>query len=143
MPYQVSWLIENQIIYSRFWGASDAEQLRSALTEITAMRHASDRDYTHTITDSTGVTVVLPFQDSIKVIREFEATKDDGWEIVVGTMNPVMKMSITISRSLLRMRAINFRTMSEALAHLKDNDATLYWHKLDRSLLGDDVKIPD
>ncbi|MEM9950491.1 MAG: hypothetical protein AAF846_02730 [Chloroflexota bacterium] len=143
MPYEVNWLIENQIVHVRFWGESTTEQFRSALTKITAMQHASDRDYVHTITDSTAVTMVLPFQESIKVLREFEATKNDGWEIVVGPMTSIMRISLSISRSLLRMKAINFRTTSEALAHLKEQDASLNWYKLDRSLLDDSIKIPE
>lgn len=135
MPYETKWLIEGEIIYSRFWGISTEDELRQALTQVAEMRDNSSRDTVHTITDTSKVTQVLPFQDSLRVVKEFDSNQDDSWEIVVGKMNSIMKLSLSISRSVLKTKVINLQTIDEAIEHLKKEDPDLTWEKMNDNIL--------
>ncbi|MEO1254919.1 MAG: hypothetical protein AAFY41_08545, partial [Bacteroidota bacterium] len=64
-----------------------------------------------------------------------ESVQNDGWEIVVGRLAKLMQLSLSISRSILRSKSINFETMEEALDHLKKEDPTLQWNKLNQELI--------
>lgn len=135
MAYNVDWLIKNKIIYAQFWGDGSSDELREALTVMTTMRRESSEEKIHTITNTTQLTIVAPFQETIKVMREFSAIDNTGWEIVVGNLNTIVSMSLKISRSLLRTKSINFKTMEEALDHLKKEDPTINWDSLDQTII--------
>ncbi|MGB7341631.1 MAG: hypothetical protein WBC91_22230 [Phototrophicaceae bacterium] len=137
MGFEINWLIKDEIIYARFWGKGDADELHAALTEIARMRDESFRDVVHTITNTKQVEVVVPFQESMKIVREFQTANYDGWEIVVGNLNKVIQLSLKIARSLLRTKSINFKTMQEALDHLRKEDPTINWENLNQSLVED------
>ncbi|GAB5493070.1 MAG: hypothetical protein Phog2KO_32850 [Phototrophicaceae bacterium] len=135
MPYEVNWIIKDEIIYIKFWGNGSSEELREALTTVTKMRKDSPRNLVHIITDIKKVARAVPFQDSVKIMREFQSPSDDGWEIVVGNLNKIMELSLKISRSLLSTKSINFKSIDDAFSHLKKEDSSLSWDKLNQELV--------
>ena len=135
MGYNVKWLIENEIVYVKFWGNGDANELRLALTDITTLRRSSPRDSVHIITNVQDVTIPVRFQDSMKVMKEFERGSGDSWEIVVGKIDRLLRLSLSISRSIVQTKSINFHTLDEALNHLKKEDKLLSWEKLNQTVL--------
>ena len=136
MPYKVDWLIENEILLYTFWGRATVEDLRGAFTELGELISASQNDNIHTISDITKITETVKMQDSMKLVLEFRAgMSTKGWSITVGKLDVFTKMGITVSRSLMQRKATTFDTMDEALAHLKAEDSSLSWDKLNTDFL--------
>ena len=93
------------------------------------MRASSTRTNVHMINDISGLKREVPMQDSIRVVKDFDAQSNAGWDIVVGKLDLIKKLSIRVSRSILHTKSINFETMNEAIAHLKKEDPDLSWDK--------------
>lgn len=135
MKHNIQWLIENEVIILFFEGELQPDDLRSALTELTNFIDQSSGGKLHVITDMRQVTRPLTMQDSMKVAREFPVHERIAWQITVGKIDIVTKMSIAVVRSVLQTKVISFNTMDEAVAHLKEKVEALSWNSAEMNLL--------
>ncbi len=135
MPYQVKWFIENEVVLLIYTGDQSVEDLRGSLLEAGVLVKGSPRETVHTISDITKVTYSLKMQDSMRVIREIPSSQKDGWQVTVGKLDVVTKMGLAVSKSILRSKITSVDTMDEAIAHLKEVDTELRWHKARMNLL--------
>ncbi len=136
MPYQVDWLIENEVLLNIFWGEMTVEDLRGTFIDTEAYISQSSYEGIHAISDIRMVTHPLKMQETMRVVREFkDSTKTGGWTITVGKLNIISKMGIAVSRSLMKNKSTSFDTMDEALNHLKQEDSNLSWDKANMDLL--------
>ncbi len=135
MPYSVNWLIENEIIYARYSGATTAQEMRDCLMKTRAMIEGSSRPLVHMISDVGDVTETVPLKESLPIIREIGSPAQAGWSITLREKSIFIKMGAAMGASIFKMRYRTFDTIEEALAHLKLVDQTLSWDKIDQSVL--------
>lgn len=136
MPYQIDWLIENEVMLYIFWGEITSDDLRSALIEASEIRKKIANDHIHSISDTRAVTYNLKIQDTMKVVRELgDIAKTSGWSVTVGKLDFVAKMGIATSRTFLKNKVMSFDTMDEALSRLKQEENNLSWDKLNTEVL--------
>ncbi len=135
MPYSIHWYIENEIIYSRFWGVTAADEFRESLITISEMIESSPRNIVHVITDPGDVTVPLSPKDSLKIVREIGSPEKTGWNVLIREKSMLIKMSVAFGTSVFKMRNKTCDTMEDAVAFLKDIDSALSWDKADESVV--------
>lgn len=135
MKHKIQWLIENEIVLLIFEGELQPDDLRNALTDMTDVINQSPGGALHVITDMRQITRPISMQDSMRVAREFPVHERIDWQITVGKIDIVTKMSIAVARSVLRTKVISFDTMDEAVTHLKEKVETLNWDNARMNLL--------
>jgi hypothetical protein len=122
MPIYSTWVVEGHLVYWKSWGALteddiapyDAESL--ALLEHTATM-------LHTIADHTQLQQ-LP---ALKGLTTLSAARDPrlGWYLVVGSMNPIIRMMVSIAVQVSKIRLRFFDTFESALEFIREQDSTL------------------
>jgi hypothetical protein len=134
MPYTIDWLIENEIIYTRYSGVTTAEELRECLFKLKDLIESSSRFHVHIISDVSSITVAVPLKDSMRIVREVGPHPRSGWSITLGEKAFIVKMGAALAASIFRMRIKTFDTLDQAIEHLKLVDEMLTWEKLDTSV---------
>jgi hypothetical protein len=133
MPYNISWYIENAVIYTEFSGEISEVELYEVLKEIEAMARASGRPIIHSISDVSRVTKSLPLPTTVSVTRKIDLSFMSGWSIVVGEKDALIKFVSSIARQLMKLRQRNFDTLSDAIAFLRANDSSIDWDLAEKS----------
>jgi hypothetical protein len=134
MPYSIAWLIPNEIIYIRFGETTSSEELYQCLMTVHTMMDSSPRPMIHVINDVGDVKVAMPYQESMKAVREAGPNARAGWTINIREKSLLVKMGTAFGSSLFKMRYRAFDSLDEAVSHLKQADETLHWENLDKSL---------
>jgi hypothetical protein len=67
MPYQIGWMIENHVVYSKVWDTISEDEFRQMLQKTTALVESSPSEFVHHINDSTEITTMLPIHKQVKV----------------------------------------------------------------------------
>lgn len=130
MPYEITWLIEGEVIYNRNWGAGTIEETRAIIREFRALLELSDRPFVHYLVDNREVTSSPSLIESTKVVREEPQHPRAGWLIAVQVTNPVLHFFTDVTMQLTKQRYRSFRTIPEAVAFLMQVDDTVNWEKL-------------
>lgn len=131
MPHKVEWYIENQIIFTRFWGETTLREVLEHGDELDAYFDQSDRPLVHLITDASQVTKGITLKDAAQLAKEGHLHPKSGWSIMVGQKDMLVKFATNVARQLFKMRQRTFDTNEEALAFLKEIDVTIDWSKAD------------
>ena len=135
MPYSIDWYIEEEIIYTRYFGVVTADELRQSLLDGRSLIENSPRPHVHTLTDVGDVTQPVSPTESLRVIREVGSHERSGWNIILREQSILIKMGVAFGTSVLKSRNKAFDTLEEADAFLKEYDPTLNWERADRSIV--------
>lgn len=127
MPYEARWYIENVVIYTEFSGEITEAELYDALKEIEALARTSTRSIIHSINDVSKVTKSLALPTTINVTRKVDFSFMNGWSIVVGEKDALIKFVSSIARQMMKLRQRNFETISDAIDFLKIIDPDIDW----------------
>ena len=124
MPVEVSWLVENRVVYTRSFGVLSISQVHEAAAQSTGMMNTGIKPV-HLITNATDIerfTFNLP--DIAKSFRGFPASPNMGWTLTVSphAMHRFFA-SIVVQMGSSRQRVFN--TLEEAMAFLQSIDETL------------------
>lgn len=130
MAYEVSWLIEGQVIYTRSWGEGSEEDMRNTMTQTITLISSSSRPYVHVVSDNRDLTSVPSMVVLAKVAREIPIPDHAGWLVTVQTANPVLRFFTDVVTQIMGRRYRSFKTLGEALQFLKTIDETVEWDKL-------------
>ncbi len=134
MPYQVSWLIEKQIILASASGdcsITDVAEIDAQVVEF--LRQSREDNLTHLILHLQDVT---KFPTNIGEIHQYGNSRREpnfGWAIVVND-NRLIGFVANIVTQLTKLRFRNFQTMEEAIAFLRAQDTTIDWSALSQSI---------
>lgn len=123
MPIYSTWIVEGRLTYWKSWGALKAEDIAPYDAESFALLDATTAPLLHTIADHSQLEQ-LP---SLKDLASISAGRDPrvGWYLVVGSINPVIKMLVSIAVQIGNVRLRFFPTFDEALAFICGQDAAL------------------
>ena len=130
MPYKLTWLVENRVLYVRYFGVFTREDLENSLAESVAMRdqanvvNGDDGPLVHTVSDvlrMEGQTVGLTdAQQTLRALRGQRA----GWSVYVSD-NRAQRFMSAVGHQLAGMRFRSFNNLPAALAFLQEADPTL------------------
>ncbi len=135
MPYNISWYIENEIIFLEYSGISTADELRESMLKITDMIERSPRHFVHVLTDAGNVTEPLKPQESVAVLREIGTHPRLGWSLLLREKSITIRIGVAIGTSIFRTRHRVFSTLEEAETFLKEMDQNLSWDRVIRQSL--------
>ncbi len=135
MPYKMNWYIENEVVYTQYWGVTTAEEMQNSLIQVKEFIDHSERQLVHMIMDVSAITEAVPLTDSIRITREVGPHERAGWTVTVGEKSPISKMASAMGASLFKLRLKGVGTLDEAFDHLKFFDSTLSWDKAEESIL--------
>ncbi|MCB9460828.1 MAG: hypothetical protein H6670_14345 [Anaerolineaceae bacterium] len=130
MPFQVSWYIENEIIYMSSSGEVAANDVREAILSTKRLMDSSSKPLVHVIVDVGHIVQPMSVKDMIGVLREMGPHERAGWHIMLQEQTRLVTMGTAIATSLFKFRTRSLDTIEEAEAFLKEIDPTLSWEKL-------------
>lgn len=135
MAHDINWFIENELIYIRYHGFITSTELEYALTAQAALVQQSPRKQVHIISDLRLASYHPNIRYTLRAFREFDGTIPAGWEIMIGKLDKITALSMSLSRSFLRQKTIAFHTLDEAITHLKREDKQLNWDYINATVL--------
>jgi hypothetical protein len=135
MPYSVDWYIQDEIIYSRYFGALTPDELRECLILTREFIESSPRESVHTINDVSDVTESVALLDSLPIIREVGSHARVGWSFTLGEKSPLVKMGAAMGASVFKIRYKAFDTLDQVIEHLKFFDQNISWEKADEAVI--------
>ena len=124
MPVEVSWLVENRVIYSRCHGVLSVAEVKEASSQTTRMMNSGIK-FVHQIANATDIErLSFNLTDLMKSFRGFPASPNMGWTLTVSP-NAIHRFisSIVVQMGSSRQRVFN--TLEEAIAFLQSIDETL------------------
>jgi hypothetical protein len=125
MSIQISWLVENRIIYWLHTGDGTISNTKEADMEVIRLLEASSAPLVHIILDLQGLKEMPSLADSIRAKYDFPKHPKSGWNIFVGMKDPLQKMVVSFMGNVFKMRARLLENNIEALDFLQSIDSTL------------------
>lgn len=125
MGYEIAWLAgyEGRIIHERLTGEITAEDVRALVADVNQMMDAQSQRV-HLLIDTIGITQHVSSLTALRNTSPGPNHPNLGWVAMVG---PSMLMStlVKIVAQLVKFEFRAFPTLDEALAFLRERDATL------------------
>lgn len=136
MAYKTEWLIPGEIILTNYWGEQTLEDLNANGEDMLKLYEEMGVSNTkHVVTDTRKITRALSMQDVMRYLRTRPKDDFDGWAVTVGNTDIIIKLGMKLTHSVLGVKLNQFKTMSEALEFLKEQDNSLHWDLIRHELL--------
>ena len=122
MPWEISWLVEKRITYTRMYGFITGEELIAQKTEMEKYIQQSEH-LLHMIsdaTDSTGTNMGL--RDLQKT--QFADAPNLGWAVYISPKK-MDRFFASVITQLMKKRSREFATLQEGIQFLQEVDETL------------------
>ena len=136
MPYAYEWLIDGQVLFSKFEGKLKADEILQASRG--AIAHYQDTEHTvHSIIDASGVTGYPIFgwkPLSSRESAEFRKIKNVGWILLV-TKNRMIIGASQMIRGVSRLQFKVFATPTEALRFMQAKTSHLDWESAEMGII--------
>jgi hypothetical protein len=124
MPVEVSWLVENRVVYSRSFGILSVSQVHEAAAQSTQMMDTGTK-FVHLIANATDVEKFsFSLADIARSFRGFPTSPNMGWTLTVSS-NTMHRFFASIVVQMGSSRQRVFNTLEEAIAFLQSVDETL------------------
>ncbi len=132
MPYSIEWYIEGQVLYGAIWGVQTLDELKQSNALMVGYLDSSDGRLIHMIMSDQNLEKLPVSLAQTQNILTYTKHPNLGWAIMVGDKEKGLKGAaedflITFLAKLARARFIRFKTVDEALQHLREVDATINW----------------
>jgi hypothetical protein len=134
MPFRVQWYIPGQIIYARYEGTVDVDELKRSILEMNALRSLSNYPLVHDLVDGRRVVQSVGLKETMKAVPA-QSHPRMGWSINVGEASKLQKFIESVATQVLGVRYRHFDTIEEAVAFLKEIDSALDWSNANAALL--------
>lgn len=122
MPYEISWLVEKRVLYTRMYGYVTGEDLRNNNADMQVFVQDSEL-LLHTITDATETTGTdMGLRDLQNT--QFTSVDNLGWGIYISP-SKMNRFFASVITQLSKKRGRQFETLGEALKFLNEMDDTL------------------
>ncbi|MBZ0290093.1 MAG: hypothetical protein K8I30_20885 [Anaerolineae bacterium] len=126
MPYQVSWYVDQRVVYCRAFGSATIEDIHN-LNHETQTYVRAGQPLVHVICDLKGIE---KFPTNIAGMRQSLEQMDYermGWVIVVGAGNALLRFVASLITQFIipDVRLRMFDTLELAVSFLREHDATL------------------
>jgi len=122
MPYEISWLVEKRVLYTRMYGYVTGEDLRNNNADMATYVLESEQ-LLHTVTDATETTGTdMGLRDLQNT--QFTSVENLGWGIYISP-SKMNRFFASVITQLSKKRGRQFATLDEALKFLNEMDDTL------------------
>ena len=122
MPYEISWLVDKRVLYTRMYGYVTGEDLRNNNADMEAFVQDSEL-LLHTVTDATETTGTdMGLRDLQST--PFTSVENLGWGIYISP-SKMNRFFASVITQLSKKRGRQFETLDEALKFLNEMDDTL------------------
>jgi hypothetical protein len=126
MPYQVSWYVDQRVIYCRAFGTATIEDIHH-LNRETQLHVRAGQPLVHVICDLKGLD---KYPTNIAGMRQSLEQMDHermGWVIVCGAGNALLRFIASLITQFIipNVRLRMFDTVQQAVAFLREHDSTL------------------
>ena len=122
MPYQVSWLVDQRVMYTRMYGFVTGEELGAQKVEMEALL-PKDGPKLYIITDGTDTTGTnMGLRDLQKT--QFADATSLGWAVYISPKK-MDRFFASVITQLLKKRSREFATLEEGIRFLQSVDETL------------------
>lgn len=126
MPYQVSWYVEQRVIYCRAYGVASVEDIHHLNHETQSYVRAG-QPLVHVLCDLKGLT---KYPTNIAGMRQSLEQMDHermGWVIVCGAGNALVRFIASLITQFIipNVRLRMFDTLEEGIDFLREHDVTL------------------
>jgi hypothetical protein len=125
MSIQISWLVENRIIYWLHTGDGTISNTKEADIEVIKLLEASSAPLVHIILDLQELKEMPSLADSIRAKYDFPKHPKNDWNIFVGMKDPLQKMIVSFMGNVFKMHSRLLENNIEALDFLQSIDSTL------------------
>src|SRR5690348_160826 len=125
MTAQISWLVENHIIYWKAEGVTTIAEIKEAEAKVLQMFAQSPAALVHIIFDLQAVTAMPSLAENIRAKFEFPLNPKCGWSILIGIKDPVQKMIVSILGGIFKSRMRLVPSKLVAMELLESVDANL------------------
>lgn len=130
MSYQVSWLVEKQIILAKMFDEITLESLVTMDNDLREHLRTGQADrLIHMIVDVLDVTKHPMNVAQLNQVTNARREANMGWLIIIND-NQFIKFIVNIITQLTQTRFRNFQSIDEALEFLKSQDSRLDWSLL-------------
>jgi hypothetical protein len=126
MPFEVKWLVDSSVTYTRMWGETTPEEFGVCMRQVAAMMDTSSRKLVHQIFDSRETTK-LPSLREIYAVMPKPAHPQTGWVISVSEMDMLRRFLSDVLPQMIGARRRTFKTLEEAVDFLKGIDKSIDW----------------
>jgi hypothetical protein len=124
MGYELTWLVENRVIYVRMYGTVTREEAIRFRDDITQAID-SGTPYVHVITHAAeNVQNTMGLSDLIGLFKQPAANPNQGWSIYVSP-SQINRFLATVVSQMTKTRTREFAALEDAITFLKANDHTL------------------
>ena len=124
MTVELSWLVENRVVYLYGYGVNELEDLIKIDREINAYMDESSAELVHTFIDLRRLQK-MPSLAAQNKLWTYPKHKRAGWQVFIGLDDPIQRMIISVLVGLFKARFRRFSTPEEGLAFLQYVDDTL------------------
>ncbi|MBA3870818.1 MAG: hypothetical protein ABI970_01505 [Chloroflexota bacterium] len=122
MPYKVSWLVDQRVMYTRMYGFVTGEELGAQKVEMEALL-PKDGPKLYIITDGTDTTGTnMGLRDLQKT--QFADATNLGWAVYISPKK-MDRFFASVITQLLKKRSREFATLEEGIRFLQSIDETL------------------
>ena len=122
MPYQLSWLVEKRVIYTRLYGLVTSAELSAQKEEMEPLIQSSDQ-LLYIITDGSDTTgTSMGLRDLQKT--QFADAANLGWAVYISPKK-MDRFFASVITQLLKKRSREFATLEEGIRFLQSVDETL------------------
>lgn len=133
MPYQTDWLVQDRVLYGRVWGEQTLEEIRESSAQVLQYLDRGT-PLIHMILDDSALEKVPVNLAQLKSATQFLRHEALGWGITVGKSGATTKFLTAMLASLFGIRYRRCETLEEALAFLRERDATVDWSNVEARL---------
>jgi hypothetical protein len=125
MPSQLSWIIPKRVILIELSGETNDDEILEGDREICDMMDAGDPNAA--LIHQIMVFGEVSYTPKLKTLTKMQSPNHprNGWMIVVGMSNPLLRMIGELASQIMRRRARQKPTIKAALEFLYEMDATL------------------
>ncbi|MCA9888844.1 MAG: hypothetical protein KC546_10750 [Anaerolineae bacterium] len=136
MTYDISWLIDDEVIYVHYHGHTSTEELIQSFVETYDLVESSPRALVHSIVDLSGLSESLKPFDTIKAVRAAKSHERVGWNLaIMPTKSMPIELAIKMTSSIIKSRNRVFSTVDEARTFLQEMDPTVHWENMNYDVL--------
>jgi hypothetical protein len=121
---EMTWYLENRVIYVRYPEIVTAEVAADYVNRTTAYIRSSPAALVHTISDPSRVRQLPPISESKKIVAMLNEPRM-GWAATYGSSNPLLKMLVQVVTNVIPVHVRFVNDLDDAIKFLNHIDPTL------------------
>lgn len=125
MPYDISWLIEKQVINLVLEGEMTVETIVEMSNIIIQYLDSSDKPLVHLLIDDSNVSSSIRHLKSVMEVGKALGHPRFGWLIIYGSTNKTYQFMSYMISQITKIRHRRFATLAETFEFLHTVDVTL------------------